>query len=217
MVRSILLLFSDPDGFFRRDPKEWSGLAIPAAIVLVSGIFAALSGYLVSRLISGLLPGEMAGVPDLGSFIGISAAGGALVGTLLGWVVYTAIFSVISLVFMGKGTFTRTLAAVGYGFIPTAIGNLISLVLFWYYLPGIQVSPVRDILDVQQATLALTRSPVFQMTAAIGIIFLIWSASIWIFGLRYSRELTLKNAAITVCVPVAVYIIATILFTGVFT
>lgn len=215
MVRSILLLFSDPDGFFRRDPKEWSGLAVPAAIVLVAGIFAALSGYLVSGLISGLLPGEMTGVPGMNSIIGISAAGGALIGTLLGWVVYTAIFYVISLVFMGKGTFTRTLAAVGYGFLPAAIGNLISLLLFWYYLPSIPVSPARDILDVQQATQALTHSPVFQMTAAIGIIFLVWSASIWTFGLRVSRELTLRNAAATVGIPVLIYIVITIVYTGV--
>jgi hypothetical protein len=214
MVRSILLLFSDPDGFFRRDPKEWSGLAVPAAIVLVSGIFAALSGYLVSRLISGLLPMEVTGVQGMGSFIGIFAAGGALLGSLLGWVVYTAVFYIISLAFMGKGTFTRTMAAVGYGYIPVAIGNLVSLLLYWYYLPGIPVSPVRDILDVQSATLALTHSPVFQMTAAIGIIFLIWSASIWTFGLRYSRELTLRNAAITVGVPVVISIIITIAFTG---
>jgi hypothetical protein len=35
MVSSILLLFTDPDGFFRRDPKEWSDLKLTAIIMLI--------------------------------------------------------------------------------------------------------------------------------------------------------------------------------------
>jgi hypothetical protein len=147
--------------------------------------------------------------------MGIAGAGGAFLGVFLMWVVYTAVFYVISMIFMGKGTFTRTLAAVGYGFLPTAIGGLISVILLWYYLPGIQVAPVRDILDIQQATLIITQAPVFRMISILGIIFLIWSASIWTFALRSSRELTLKNAAITVGVPVLIFIILSIVSMGV--
>jgi hypothetical protein len=215
MVSSILLLFSDPDGFFRHDPADWSRLAVPAAIVLVSGILAAPGAYLASRLIAGLLPEGMAGVSGMAPAMGIAAAGGALAWAFIGWVAYTAIFYVISMIFMGKGTFRRVLAAVGYGFLPTAIDNLITLLLLWYSLPGIPVSPVKDVLDIQTATLALTHSTVFQMTGAIGTIFLAWSASIWIFGLRSSRELSLRNAAITVGIPVLVSILVTLVSLGV--
>jgi len=216
MVRSVLLLFSDPDGFFRRDPKEWEGLAIPAALVLAAGILAAITGYLVSGVIAGLFPEDLQGVSGIAPFMGVMSAGGALLGSIFMWLVYTAIFFVISLFFMGKGGFRRVLAGVGYGFLPTIIGNLISLCLYWYYLPSIQVSPVKDVMDLQQATLAITRQPVFQMTAILGIIFLLWSASIWIFSLRYSRELTLRNAAITVGIPVILFIMVTLISTGVF-
>jgi len=215
MVSSILLLFSDPDGFFRRDPKEWSGLAVPAAVVIVSGIIAALSGYLIGGVMAGLYPAGVEGLSDIAPFMGWITAGSSFIGAFFGWLLFTAVFYVISLVFMGKGTFTRTLAAVGYGFIPTIIGNLISLLLYWYYLPGIQVTPVRDVLDIQSATLALTHSTVFLVTGVIGIIFLAWSASIWIFALRYSRELTPKNAAITVGIPVLISIIITLVLLGV--
>jgi hypothetical protein len=92
----------------------------------------------------------------------------------------------------------------------------VSLVLFWYYLPGIQVNPVKDIMDIQQASLALTNAPVFQMSTILSIIFLAWSASIWIHGIRYSRELTLKNAAITVGIPVLIYIVFIIVFRVIF-
>jgi hypothetical protein len=213
MVSSILLLFSDPDGFFRRDPKEWEGLKVPAAIVLVAGIIGALSAYLVSRTLLTLFPADLQAT--LG-FVTIMGTASALIWIFISWAVYTIVLYVISLIFMGKGTFRRTLAAVGYGFLPTAIGSLVSLVLFWYYLPGIQVNPVKDIMDIQQASLALTNAPVFQMSTILSIIFLAWSASIWIHGIRYSRELTLKNAAITVGIPVLIYIVFIIVFRVIF-
>jgi hypothetical protein len=216
MVSSILLLCTDPDGFFRRDPKDWSDLKIPAAIVLISGLLSATAGYLVTRVLSGIFPEGMQGVSSILPIMGFAAAAGAFVVVLLTWAAYTAVFSIISMIFMGKGTYTRTLAAVGYGFLPTAIGGLIDLIILWTYLPGIQVSPVKDVMDIQSATTALTHSPVFQITGLVSTIFLFWSASIWIFGLRYSREISVRNAVITVGIPILAYILITLYFMGVF-
>ena len=212
MVSSILLLFTDPDGFFRRDSKEWSDLTVPAAIVLVLGIFSAIIVYLQAPLIQQILPENLRAELGVLSLIGIPLG---VVSPFIEWVVFTCIFYVISMIFVGKGTFRQTLAAIGYGFLPTAIGSLIDLIIFWYYLPGIKVTPVKDVLDIQSATLALTHTPVFQITGIIGIIFLMWSANIWIFGLRYARELALRHAMICVGIPVLVFIAFTILSLGV--
>lgn len=213
MVSSILLLCTDPDGFFRRDPKDWSGLKIPAAIVFAAGIIGAIAAYPVSQTMLKILPENLQAASGL---VGVIGTVGAIAGTFIAWVAYTAVFFILSMIFMGKGTFTRTLAAMGYGFIPAAIGNFLNLILYWYYLPGIQVTPVKDVMDIQSATATLTHSPVFQITGIIGIIFLVWSASIWIFGLRSSRGLTLRNAAISVGIPVLVFIAITLVFMGVF-
>ena len=212
MVSSILLLFTDPDGFFRRDSKEWSDLKIPAVIVLVAGIIGAISAYLVSRTILQIFPENLQSATGLVAVVGVA---GAIVGIFLAWVAYTIVLHVISMLFMGKGTFTGTLAAVGYGFLPTVFGSLIDLILYAYYLPTLQLSPVTDVLDIQSATLALTHSPVFQMTSLVGIIFLLWSANIWVNGLRYARGLSLRHAAITVALPVVVLIIVTLVTSGV--
>ena len=126
MVSSILLLFTDPDGFFRRDPQEWSGLAIPAVIVLVAGIIGAISAYLVSRTILQIFPESLQSATVLVAIVGVV---GAIVGIFFAWVAYTIVLHVISMLFMGKGTFAGTLAAVGYGFLPTAFGSLIDLLL----------------------------------------------------------------------------------------
>jgi len=213
MVSSILLLFTDPDGFFRRDPKEWSDLKTPAVVVLIAGIIGAIFAYLRVPIMMQIYPENLKAAMGIVTYLAIPLG---FIGVFLEWVVFTGILFVISMIFMGKGTFTRTLAAIGYGFLPIAIGSLIALILFAYYLPTIQVTPVKDVLDIQSATLALTHSPVFQMVSLIGIIFLLWSANIWIFGLRYSRELTLRNATISVGLPVLVYTVITFVLMGVF-
>jgi hypothetical protein len=50
-----------------------------------------------------------------------------------------------------------------------------------------------------------------KIATALGIIFTLWSANIWIFGLQYARNLSLKNAAITVGVPIGLSVLYTIL------
>ena len=40
-----------------------------------------------------------------------------------------------------------------------------------------------------------------QIATIISIVFLLWSANIWIFGVKHSRQLTLRNAAICVAAP----------------
>jgi hypothetical protein len=47
------------------------------------------------------------------------------------------------------------------------------------------------------AMLALT-----QITAVVSIAFFLWSANIWIFGLKHARTISLRDAAI--CIGVAV-------------
>jgi hypothetical protein len=213
MVSSILLLFTDPDGFFRREMMEWSDLKTPAFIVLIAGIIGAASAYLVSRTVLQIFPGNLQTATGLVAVVGVA---GAIVWIFLAWVAYTTVFHVISMLFMGKGTFAGTLAVVGYGFLPTIIGSLIGLLLFWYYLPTLQVGPVSDVMDIQSATTAFTHAPVFQMVSMIGIIFLLWSANIWVYGLRYSRGISLRHAVMTVAMPVVVLIVVNLVTSGVF-
>jgi hypothetical protein len=54
-----------------------------------------------------------------------------------------------------------------------------------------------------------------QITSLISIVFLLWSANIWIFGIQYSRRVTVRNAALCVGIPVIAFIIYTIYKLGV--
>jgi hypothetical protein len=46
-----------------------------------------------------------------------------------------------------------------------------------------------------------------QITLLISIVFLLWSANIWIFGIQNARNLSTRNAALCVAIPVVPYIL----------
>ncbi|HDN68799.1 MAG TPA: hypothetical protein ENG23_04390, partial [Methanomicrobia archaeon] len=45
----------------------------------------------------------------------------------------------------------------------------------------------------------------------VGILFMLWSANIWIFGLKHARNLSTRDAVLTVAIPVAIYILVLLL------
>jgi len=46
-----------------------------------------------------------------------------------------------------------------------------------------------------------------QITSLVTIVFLLWSANIWIFGIRHTRKLSPRDAALCVGIPVVLYVI----------
>jgi len=102
------------------------------------------------------------------------------------WLLCTGVFYVISIFFGGEGSFKRCLEFVGYGFIPL-------IVLLW-------IRPV--ILLTLPATIDFS-----SVYSIIGIFLMLWSANIWIFGIKHARNLSVRNALITVGVPVGLYLL----------
>jgi len=213
MAFSLLTVLVNPNAFFTRDPPEWEALRIPALIVLAAALLAAATAYLTTDLIASMMP------RDVQQYRGIMAIAGTVMAplmTLVFWAIWSGAFYVVSLIFQGKGSFRRTLAATGYGHLPIAIGGVVSLAILWAFGPGIRVTPVESMVEIQAAVPALMHQPVLMLSSVLGIIFLLWSANIWVFGIRYARVLTLRNAAITVGVPVALYLLSVVSNPGVF-
>ena len=76
------------------------------------------------------------------------------------------------------------------------------------------LTSLTDPAAITKATMQLLNDPVMreylQVTGLVTVIFLIWSANIWIFGMKHARELSVRDAAITVGIPVAAWIIYTL-------
>jgi Yip1 domain. len=221
MIHRISDMLFRPDTFF----KEWStgegSLKIPAVIVLIGGIISAILGYLVSGIYAKMfVQGAGEGMASLLGIIGgVSAFFGFLI---MWWVVLAGVFFILSRFFKGEGDFKRILEVVSFGLVPVIIGSLISLGLSLYYIPLVKVPVLKSFTDpvaVQTAMEKVLLDPAYKefmlVTVLISVIFIFWGANIWIFGMKYARNLTLKNSALTVGIPVGIYVIY-ILVTAVF-
>lgn len=217
MIHNIIDVLTRPDALFQEKINSEEDLKIPFLVVAVVGIISALYGYMVGSLTSRMFASAGAG---MGEIVAVSSVVGAFIGVMLFWLIGSAIFYLISMAFKGTGGYNRTLEFVGYGFIPQIFGSLVTLLMAVYYLPMVQVPVVNSFTDPVAIQNAVTRlmhdSAMMEFTkvsTVIAIIFLIWSASIWIYAIKYARNLSIKHAAVTVLLPVIIYIIYTLFMT----
>jgi len=206
----MLEVLTNPNKFFETRKKGEESLKLPVFIVLISGIIGGISTFLSSSIMmeamAKTLPPEAQGFM---SFMPIGSAIGAVIASFIAWLIIAAVFFGISCIFKGEGKFKRTLEFVGYGYIPTIIGGLISAVLVYNFVTTVQIPPITitDPTEIQEVITPLMKSPMMLLSSVVSILFMLWSANIWVFGLKHARNLSTRNALITVAIPVAAYIL----------
>ncbi len=210
---NLLDVLTNPNGFFAAKLQDAVSLRVPALLVLISGLISGLTAYMITsvtfEMLQGTLPPEAQSIAA--TVGGIGAFVGAVVFSLVIWVVYAAVFFGISALFNGEGDFKRTLEFIGYGYIPIIIGGLISAILITSFVTTAQPPHVTDPAALAEViTNWITNNPTFKLSSVIGILFMLWAANIWIFGLKHARKLETKHAAIAVTIPVALYVLYSI-------
>ncbi|TAJ45544.1 Yip1 family protein [Methanofollis fontis] len=214
MTHPIIEVALNPDAFFRKRADRPPELKVPALIVLITGIIGGIGAYMTTNLIAPAFPPEVQGIMGVAAIV---AAVGAVVFSLIVWVVIAVLFYGVSSVLGGSGDLKKTIEATGYGYVPEILGSLMSLALTIQFassfaLPQIDFNDPAAVTALQES---ITHSPMMMAAVLISIVFLLWSANIWVYGVKYARHLSLKNAAISVGVPVAIYIIYQIITLGV--
>lgn len=201
VIQEILLC---PEVYFRSYSLEEKGWRLPLVVVLCIGLLAGISGWFASSMVLPLLPPE---ARSMGPLIGIIGFLSALIGTFLFWIFYALVFYILSYLLKGAGSFKETLAAVGIGYLPQVFGTLLTTIIMAVYLPTIRITSIAGIED------AMRSSPMVMMSGILGLIFLLWSANIWILGIAKVRSLEKKQAILVVGLPVFLSLIYTLLTT----
>ncbi len=193
-------VLTNPDRFFAELSAKDTKLMTPFVIVLVAAIIAAISAAMMMDVVTPALPEEAASFASMIATISVVMA---LIVMFILWLLYAGIFYVISIFFSGEGTFKRCLEFTGYGFIPMIVSAAIGLAVSSIVYPTIDFSVENPELLKQ----ALMQDPLVQASAVIGIFLTLWSANIWVFGIKHARNLSARDALITVGVPVGLYLI----------
>ena len=183
--KSIVL---NPAAFFSEHQNEGS-LKSPSLIVAIAGLFTVLAGGITYAFVPG--------------FIGVTTAVVQAAGVIvifLQWGVYAGIFHFLSSFFDGSGDFRQTLALTGYGFLPKVFSNLVSVISVYFVYSSIQFSS--DIQQQAQTLQALNNNALIIISNILSVVFLFWSATLWVFAIKNARNISAKHATIVVSVPV---------------
>lgn len=207
-VERMLQVLTDPNGFFKKkinEEIEWKNPLIIMSLMVVVG---AITTYttIMSTLQSFMSMDFLEGAGQI--IIVIFLIIGSIIGVAFSWLLYTAIFYIISIVFSGEGDFKRSMEFVAYGFIPNIVSSLIAAYYTNRVFSNIDFSSITDPQAVQDMMFA---DPSMKIATILGLIFTLWSANIWIFGVKYARNLSLKNAVITVGIPIGLSVLYTVL------
>ncbi|MDV2481024.1 YIP1 family protein [Methanoculleus sp. Wushi-C6] len=208
MEAGFLRVLLNPGRFFEARMQEEPSLKVPALIALVIGVIGAVSAALVANMFIGFLPAEA----QIFGLIGvILAAVFGVIGGFVMWIAFGIVFYLISMAFKGKGSFKRTLEVTGYGFLPQVFGGIIGAFFSYQLISKITIpvatSPEQIAEFSESIASALVADPLAQIAGLVGILFMIWSANIWVFGMKYARSLSTRDAALTVGIPVGLYIL----------
>jgi hypothetical protein len=213
MKHSLIDILIRPGAFFQDAIAEKDSLKIPGLIILALGIVSAVYAYLIGGLTGKMMAGL---IPGMESIIAISTVLGALFGIFVFWGIWAGVFYLISSLFKGKGTFKRSLEFIGYGYLPQIFGAILTVIVAIQYIPRVIVPEIttaaaQDPQLIQEAVKALMHDPAMmemtQIISIISIVFLLWSANIWIFGMRNARQLSERDSALCVGIPVVGYIL----------
>jgi hypothetical protein len=197
------LLFN-PSLFFSEKLKNEVNFKYPILIMLVYAIIGLCSSILVVNKIKESLPSD---VSSFMLFATIGGAIGAIIGIFVYWIILTGIFYLISTAFHYEGSFKRTLEFVSYGFVPQIFSSIVGLLILYTLLPSINTSLQNPQLFAVSIENMFKSNPLFLASQIFGILCFLLSAYIWIFALLHARNMSIKNAIITVCVPVGLSLI----------
>lgn len=182
--QKLKILLFNPDLFFSEKLKNEVDLKYPALIVLVISIISILTTSLISSSRSLL------------SFVGSE-----IVNTYLGWIFITLIYYLISLVFKSSGSFKRILEFVGYGFVPLIFGHIINLIVRFILRNFYDVPITNPQLYLKTYLELLTHNPLLQMATITGFLFGLWGFYINVYAVMHARNLSKRNAFLTVGIP----------------
>ncbi|KKG17853.1 hypothetical protein EO98_02470 [Methanosarcina sp. 2.H.T.1A.6] len=202
------LLF-DPNSFFREKLGNEVSFKYPLLIILVIAVLTIGSSLLVMNNLKDSFSSDMdssisASVMSIGI---IGGAIGGLIGTFISWFVLAGIFYSISYVFASKGSFKRTLEFVGYGFVPQIFSSVVSIIAMYFLLSSVDFSSLDSQFMAQGIEQMFSNNPLFYTSQIIAILCFLLSAYIWIFALLHARNMSFKNAAITVGIPAGLSIV----------
>lgn len=188
-------VFFDPKNFFERtDP----GLSGPIMVVAIAGLASLLASALPATYMTSQLSGEQAETMRL-VMIALGGLGGFIAPFLI-WGLVAGFGHVISIKYGGTGEFAETATYTAWGFIPFIIGY--AFMAITRYAAVQQITPPSTVDEMQVVGAEVSQFALYRAGGVIIAVLTLWSAFIWAVGVHESRGIELREAMLSIAVPV---------------
>lgn len=199
-------LITSPNEFFARLSNREISIRKPVIIVSALAIVTSMQQFLITSKLAQALPEEMSKFFMIGAYVGVI---GSFIGMFAIWLILAAIMHALSSFLGGNGSFRRTFEFTGYGYLPSLIGSIITISLSSYYvlnarIPHIDLSNLNP-EAMRSVMLSIMPHELLYTNLIINLAIILWSLTIWIFAVKYARNLTTKNAVITALIPALLF------------
>lgn len=204
-MSSVTTVLTEPRRFFEgRELDLKLPVAIVVGIIALRTVTAVIEALFLTPRLTGQTGGP-GGEAAIASTIGglVSGVFAAVVGPLIAWILFSAIFYGISEVLADEptGDFTDVLAVTAWGFVPRLITVLVALALA--IVGAILVGPLG--LGASLTSIVLLLAPV------VGLVLTLWSAYIWGNGLAVVRNVSPKQGYVSVAPIVLLGLLITVI------
>lgn len=197
-------LVTDPDAFFERKSKNPS-LITSTAIVLLAALLSTAAIYPVIQYAQRGFEGSAAEAGGIFTALILATTFFTPIGL---WLLFTVIFHIaMRIAFDGQGTFKHTLALVGWGFVPIIISSLISGIAAFVVIGSGTPGAISNAQEMTAVIENVQMIPALQMASIIGVALTIWQGFIWVIALKHGHEVSVRNTAITVGIPLGLWAI----------
>ncbi|GBF35996.1 Yip1 family protein [Methanofervidicoccus abyssi] len=201
---NIKELILNPDRFFRDLSNKEPSLTTPFIIIFILSVLDAIYTCVYFYYFFLTSAGFDLCSSDILVILTVSLIFIILVAFLsisIGWLLAAGIMYLISKLFKGKGSFKRTMEFTGYGYFPTIIGVLISILVSYYFFSNNQVL-TPEVAD-----------KIYTFITPIGIVTTLWTLGLWTYGIKYAMNLDLKKAfVVALLLVVLLFIIYMLIF-----
>ena len=206
----MLKLITNPNEFFAELKQKDVKIKKPL-LTIVLPLTLILSGYqyIIINKLSQALPEDIAQFLMIGAYIGIISS---FIGMFAVWLIIAVIMQGISSFFGGSGNFRRTFEFVGYGFLPSLVGAIVTIPISYYYISQAQLPKISVTQLVQDPNIAetlmskLIPNTIIYSNLLINLVLTVWSLTIWTFAIKHAREIELRRAFITALIPTILFI-----------
>jgi hypothetical protein len=181
-INNLLL---HPDAFFAHITGERDNLVPPLAIVGVSAAVSFTVMIIGTLLVSNSL--DVTTIPILFEWF--------FVLPFIAWGIFSGVLFLISFLFSGKGSLIATLQNVGYGVLPLALINPVTVLgrLLFFRTSHVVYS-------------TLYYNPQFFSIVVFLLLFL-WSCYLWVYAIKHTHKFSVKRSIAAVIVSVVIVFI----------